>query len=155
VDPHSEPWSYRSPVPFVAERIGAAAVYCSDGRFGDQVDDLLHNALHLPRYDRLALPGGPACLTGRFLVYQEADALLRHLRFLFDVHQLDRLVFIAHQDCAFYSRRLQISPAQLEREQCDDLHQAIQRVTSLFGCGQADAFFARLCENGQVQFERV
>ena len=37
----------------------AAAVYCSDGRFGEHVDDFLHNALKLPRYDRLAVPGVP------------------------------------------------------------------------------------------------
>ena len=42
-----------SAVPFDSSRIGAAAVYCSDGRFGEQCDDFVHHALQLPRYDRL------------------------------------------------------------------------------------------------------
>ena len=53
-----EPKSYESPAPYEPELIQAAAVYCSDGRFGKQVDDLLHHELGLPRYDRLAVPGG-------------------------------------------------------------------------------------------------
>jgi hypothetical protein len=50
--------------PFEAQRIAAAAVYCSDGRFGEQMDEFLHTALRLPRYDRVAIPGGAACLAG-------------------------------------------------------------------------------------------
>src|SRR5258708_36282290 len=62
--PRGESLQYRSSIPYDTERIGAAAVYCSDGRFGEQVDDLIFNALNLPRYDRLAIPGGAACLAG-------------------------------------------------------------------------------------------
>ena len=47
---------FNSSVKYNADRIQAAAVYCSDGRFGEQFDDLMHNALGLPRYDRLAVP---------------------------------------------------------------------------------------------------
>lgn len=56
---------FESSVGFDSNRIRAAAVYCSDGRFGEQFDDLLHNKLPLPRYDRLAVPGdGPAAEPG-------------------------------------------------------------------------------------------
>src|SRR3954465_250649 len=47
--------SFVSSVPFEALRIGAAAVYCSDGRYGDQMDEFLHLGLGFPRYDRLAV----------------------------------------------------------------------------------------------------
>ena len=60
---------YESPLRFHESRLRAAAVYCSDGRFGEHFDDFLHHALKLPRYDRLAVPGGaglpcrsPLCL---------------------------------------------------------------------------------------------
>ena len=53
---------FQSSFLFDSNRIRAAAVYCSDGRFGDQFDDLLHNALQLPRYDRLRCPGAPPAL---------------------------------------------------------------------------------------------
>ena len=58
---------YKSSAPFDESRIRAAAVYCSDGRFGEQFDDFLHNGLKLPRCDRLAVPGGAASLAGHFL----------------------------------------------------------------------------------------
>jgi len=146
---------FRSSIRFVPDRIGAAAVTCSDGRFGDQVDELLHVGLALPRYDRVALPGGPACLAGRFMTYQEADALIQELRFLFSVHRLERLILIAHQDCAFYTHRLHISPSQLEREQHDDLRKARDRAASLFDGRTIEGYFARHCPDGTVQFERV
>lgn len=38
----------------------AVAVYCSDSRYGNHPDEFLRPHLGLPRYDRLALPGGPA-----------------------------------------------------------------------------------------------
>ena len=89
---------YQSTLPFEASRIQAAAIYCSDGRFGEHMDDFLHNALKLPRYDRLTIPGGVACLGGHFRSFREEDALLAHLRFLIAVHRLRRVVLIAHED---------------------------------------------------------
>lgn len=53
-----------SSVRYEKARIHAAALYCSDGRVGAHFDDSLHNGLSLPRYDRVSLPGGPACLAG-------------------------------------------------------------------------------------------
>src|SRR5438128_470117 len=45
------------------QRIGALAMYCSDGRWGDAFDEFCHRSLQIPRYDRFAVPGGPAWLT--------------------------------------------------------------------------------------------
>ena len=95
--------SYESRIPFDAERIGAAAVYCSDGRFGDQIDDLLHNGLKLPRYDRVAIPGGPACFLSHFRFFFEEQAAAAHLEFLIRSHELERVVLIAHQECTTIS----------------------------------------------------
>ena len=147
--------SFQSSVRFDAKRIGAAAVYCSDGRFGDQFDDLLHNGLQLPRYDRLALPGGAACLASHFAAYQEEEAAIKQLRFLIEVHRLERVVLIAHQDCAFYTHHLQISPLQLETQQREDMQKAAGRVRSLFDRLVVEAYFARRLRDGTVQFERV
>src|SRR5216110_1494616 len=43
-----------------AQRIGALAMYCSDGRWGEAFDEFCHKHLRIPRYDRWAVPGGPA-----------------------------------------------------------------------------------------------
>ena len=113
---------YESSVRFDAKRIGAAAVYCSDGRFGEQFDDLLHTALQLPRYDRLAVPGGAACLaTSLRHIPGKMKAVFEQLRFLVNVHGPERVVLIAHENCSFYSERLHGSPLQLETQQRNDI----------------------------------
>ena len=154
---HAEmnPSFYESSVRFDDNRIRAAAVYCSDGRFGEQFDDLLRNALQLPRYDRLAVPGGGACLASCFSAYREEEGVLEQLRFLVKVHGLQRVVLIAHEGCAFYTERLELSALQLETVQREDIKKAVQRVQSLSHHLSVSAFFARKKGNGVIQFESV
>src|SRR4051794_30188029 len=71
---------YTSRLPFDARRVGAAAVYCSDGRFGEQMDEFLHDGLGLPRYDRVAVPGGAACIAGHTKAIWEEGSMERQLR---------------------------------------------------------------------------
>jgi hypothetical protein len=119
---------YVSRLPYEAARIYAAAVYCSDGRLGDHVDEFLHNGLRLPRYDRLACPGGAVGLSGRLAAYWEARGLEEQLRFLAEVHEIQQVVLIAHAGCAYYGRRLGFAPELVEREQRDDLRTAADAV---------------------------
>src|SRR5437773_3223273 len=93
---------YTSHVPFDENRVGAAAVYCSDGRYGEQMDEFLHEGLKVPHYDRVAVPGGAACLAGHGNCLYEKESLQRQLKFLVESHDLNRLIFIAHQGCGFY-----------------------------------------------------
>ena len=146
---------FESDVPFDTNRIRAAAVYCSDGRFGEQFDDLLQNALNLPRYDRLAVPGGSACLARHFATYREEEGVFEQLRFLVNVHGLERVVLIAHENCAFYTERLHISPLQLETQQREDMRKAVQRVRSLSKTLSVHAFFARMHRQQNIRFEAV
>lgn len=146
---------YESSERFDANRILAAAVYCSDGRFGEHFDDLLHNALSLPRYDRLAVPGGAACLAGHFATFREEGGVYEQLRFLVNVHGLEHVVLIAHENCAFYSERLHVSPLQLETQQRDDVKKAVRRVRTLSQTLSVSAFFARIHWNGTIRFDSV
>lgn len=141
-----------SDVPFEADRIGAAAVYCSDGRFGEQMDDFLHHALELPRYDRVAIPGGAGCLAGYHAAIREEGALDRQLRMLIKVHGLREIVLIAHQDCAFYST-VRWRNQSLEKQQIEDLSKAALRIRK-FAAVDVNGFFARKVD-GRVQFEPV
>ena len=145
---------FESTCPFGAERIEAAAVYCSDGRFGEQVDELLQTALALPRYDRLAVPGGSACMAGHFPTHLEEKGVAEQLRFLVEAHHLQRVVLIAHEDCAYYTHKLRISPLQLESQQKIDMGKAIRRVQRFGRHLQVDAFFARK-HHGKIRFERM
>src|SRR5689334_7053819 len=123
LQPETRDIVYASEIPFDARRIGAAAIYCSDGRFGEQMDEFLHRGLALPRYDRLAVPGGAACLAGHVRSFHEKAALERQLEFLIRAHQLDRIVLIAHHDCAFY-KDAWLGLNSLEQQQAADLRVA-------------------------------
>lgn len=143
---------YASAVPFDARRIRAAAIYCSDGRFGEQMDEFLHQGLGLPRYDRLAVPGGAACLAGHVSSFQERGALERQLEFLIRAHELERLVLIAHHDCAYY-RNVWLGLKSLEQQQAADLRTAASDIRRAHREIEIDAFFARKID-GTVVFER-
>lgn len=145
---------YESRLPYDASRIRAAAIYCSDGRIGEHFDDFLQNGLSLPRYDRVALPGGPACLAGHPQAHLEEQGVVDELKFLVEVHGLKRIVLVAHQGCAFYSTRLELKDRRMELVQKADLVRAasfVQRVTAV---SNVEAYFARF-EDGRIRFEAV
>ncbi|HSB62363.1 MAG TPA: acyl carrier protein [Vicinamibacteria bacterium] len=147
-----ETWA--SPISYEGERIHAAAVYCSDGRIGDHVDDFLHNGLGLPRYDRLACPGGPVALAGRLTSFWECHSVEEQLRFLLRVHDVRQVVLIAHQPCAYYLERLRVPAAALEPEQQRDLRHAAWAVQRADPALEVAGFLA-WAEGGRVRFEKV
>jgi hypothetical protein len=153
--PSQGPMAFASSIPLNSQRIRAAAVYCSDGRFGLQFDEFLQTHLGLPRYDRLALPGGPACLAAHFSTFREEEAAVEELRFLVKVHQLKTVVLIAHHNCAFYTQRLQTPELQLETQQREDLQKAISRVRAISSALVIQTFFARVHDDITVRFEVV
>lgn len=146
--------TYESRVPYESKRIRAAALYCSDGRIGEHFDDFLQNGLALPRYDRVALPGGPACVAGHPQAHLEEQGVVDELKFLSEVHGLNRIVLIAHQSCAFYTSRLELSEPRLELVQRADLVRAAAFVHRVTGIERVEGYFARLAE-GRVRFEPV
>jgi hypothetical protein len=146
--------TYTSPLQYDSSRTHAAALYCSDGRVGEHCDDFLQNGLKLPRYDRLCLPGGPACVAGHPEAHLEEKGVVDELHFLVEVHKLRRVVLIAHQGCAFYGTRLSLSEPRLELVQKADLVRAAAFVHRVTGLEHIDAYFARLVE-GAMRFERV
>ena len=145
---------YESTVRYDASRIHAAAMYCSDGRVGEHFDDFLQNGLSLPRYDRLCLPGGPACVAGHPQAHLEEQGVIDELQFLVEVHQLRRIVLIAHSGCAFYGNRLGLKEPRLELVQRADLVRAAAFVHRVTGLDAIDAYFARLTD-GRMKFESV
>jgi hypothetical protein len=146
--------AFRSSFPFEPERIRAAAVYCSDGRYGEQFDDFLHHSLRLPRYDRVAIPGGAACLAGHFASYREEAAGLEQIRFLVESHELERMVLIAHESCGFYTKLLRLPEIGLRQRQEADLVAAAQRLRSQHPRLYVSAYVA-VRDAGLVRFDPV
>ncbi len=148
------PLAYSCPIPYEGDRIHAAALYCSDGRIGEHSDDFLIHGLKLPRYDRLCLPGGPACLAGHPQAHLEEQGVVDELKFLVEAHGLERIVLIAHENCAFYTSRLDLQPPRLELVQRADLVRAAAFVHRVTGLDSIEGYYARL-ENDLVSFEPV
>ena len=145
---------YESRLPYDRTRIHAAAIYCSDGRIGEHFDDFLQNGLNLPRYDRVALPGGPACLAGHPEATLEERGVVDELNFLVEEHKLNRIVLIQHSGCAFYAGRLELKDPRMELVQRADLVRAAAFVHKVTGLANISAYFARLVED-RVVFEGV
>ena len=146
---------FTSQEPFEPERIHAVAVYCSDGRYGNQVDEFLHHHLGLPNYDRLTVPGGPA-----WLCYRRSASLLQHgivreqLDFLVQAHGLHRAVLIAHYGCAHYLHRFVGDAESILPTQIQDLHTGAQLLHHWYPSLRVETYLAR-AHDGRVQFEEI
>jgi hypothetical protein len=75
------PTSFVSAARYDASHPRALAVYCSDGRFTQAIEDLLRHLGH-DRLDTLTLPGGPGLLNLWAGSLLEADQMERAARFL-------------------------------------------------------------------------
>ncbi len=145
---------YISRLPYSPDRIHAAAIYCSDGRVGEHFDDFVLNGLLLPRYDRVALPGGPACLAGYAQARLEEEGVIDELNFLVDAHGLERIVLIQHEGCAFYDRRLKVREQSVEQLQKADLVRAAYAIRHCTTLKQIEGYYLRRKDEG-VAFEPV
>lgn len=149
----SEP-AFRSLLRYDPQRMHVAAVYCSDGRVGEHFDDFLQNGLGLPRYDRVALPGGPASLAGYAEARVAQEGAVDELKFLIEAHGLTRVVLIQHEACAFYTARLKVTEKQIEHLQRADLVRAAYFIRHVTGLDRIDGYFARRTEQA-ICFEQV
>jgi hypothetical protein len=124
------------------ERIGALAIYCSDGRWGEAFDEFCHKRLLIPRYDRWAVPGGPAWLAPRPTTSHLAQASRGQLEFLVRVHELERIVLITHYGCAFYRDLLQQPAENCLPTQLDDLRTVRTTLRGWFPDIQVEVYLA-------------
>lgn len=145
--------AFESGIAYEDARIRAAAVYCSDGRWGEQIDDFLHNSLRLPRYDRLCIPGGSACLAGHLTAFLAGRDAQDHLAFLIKAHELESVVLIAHEGCAYYLNHLRVKARDLDSTQRSDLKKAADRIRGL-GTLEVQCYVARRAD-AKVRFERT
>jgi len=149
----SPPAMYESPIPLRKLRVRAAAVYCSDGRVGDQIDEFLHHILDTPLCDRLAIPGGPASMKFGSQFPEETKGVGEQFRFLVRSRSLQQVVLIAHAPCMFYRQRLQIPDSSQLARQEEDLREAA-RVVRSFAPLLVAAYTARIVK-ARVQFDSV
>src|SRR5207244_8666298 len=108
--------------------------------------------LLIPRYDRWAVPGGPAWLVPHDAV-RKGDrtsdsggdlyqATRTQLDCLVHVHELERIVLITHFGCAFYRQLLGQPAEDCVAAQLDDLRTASHSLRDWFPDLQVEAYLA-------------
>jgi hypothetical protein len=140
--PDLPPAVFHSVEPWREERIGALALYCSDGRWGEAFDEFCHRHLGIPRYDRLAVPGGPAWLGGRADASDLARVAREQLDFLVRVHGLERFVLITHYGCAYYGQRTKVGPDECLPSQTRDVRAAAATLRGWYAGLRVEGFLA-------------
>lgn len=124
------------------ERIGALALYCSDGRWGEAFDEFCHRHLLIPRYDRWAVPGGPAWLALGSEGGEFSRSAREQLDFLVHAHELERIVLITHFGCAYYGHRLNRDPKECLPAQIEDVRRAAETLRRSYDGMRVETYLA-------------
>jgi hypothetical protein len=144
--------SLASKTTFDPAHPSALAIYCSDGRFTEPVEELLRH-LGNPRLDTLTMPGGPGLLNMLTAGFMEVEAMKDAATFLIRGHAIKRVVLIAHEGCGYYKRRMSgLLPERVKARQIEDLAAAAEALTNACRGIEVVRFYARV-EGGRVVFE--
>ena len=149
---------YASGVPWDPKRPDTVIISCVDGRWRSQIQDFTVNYLKADLHaDFLAVPGGIEPLTLFDLVPKDFNFFRRRLESLVEAHGTRRIVAIAHQDCAWYKRRLFPRMIDLRERQLSDLKRSAERLRETFPGLAVETYFARLegKDPERVVFDRV
>jgi len=124
------------------------AIYCSDGRFTDAVEDHCAGLGH-ERIDTMTLPGGPALLTTWPADLSEVHVFSRAAHFLIEAHAIKHVFLFAHAGCGFYRARCgRLGDEAVRRVQVENLlaaHASLRRhfpelaITCCYAAAEGDA----------------
>jgi len=132
----------------------ALAIYCSDGRFTDAVEDLMRRSRGHERFDAMLLPGGPALLDSETASMVERETMRPSTSFLIRSHGIREVCLIAHAGCGFYKCRYAGMPAaNVLQRQMDDICRAAEWVGKTHGVAVWPYFATP--SGGRVRFTPV
>jgi nitrogen regulatory protein PII-like uncharacterized protein len=138
--------------PFEASHPDAFAIYCSDGRFTDAVEELLHGLGHA-RLDTLTLPGGPALFNPWLAGMSPSLTVGEAAKFLIESHAIKRAILIAHEGCGFYATHYRgVKASEIKKHQEDDLRRARE---ALKPTGVAVFLYVAVVADARVRFEAI
>ncbi len=139
---------------YESEHPTALAMYCSDGRFTNAVEELL-GFLGYERLDTLTIPGGPAHLSPATATASETQLIGDAASFLISAHHVSHVVLLAHDHCAHYRQRFaSLDDRAMRQKQEDDLRAAQKTLISAHPGLDVRTFFATP-DAGRVRFDEV
>ena len=128
---------------YVKEHPDTLAIYCSDGRFTDAVEELVRSLGH-PRLDVLCMPGGPALLDLGSASFSALEAMRTGASFLIRGHGTKHVVLVAHTGCGYYKERYRFeTPEEIIAKQKDALKTAASWLTGQHPDVSVHAYFAK------------
>ena len=140
--------------PFEAAHPDALAVYCSDGRFTNAVEELFRSLGHR-RLDTVTMPGGPALFNVWLAGMSDSMAIGAAVRFLVEAHGIRRVILLAHEGCGFYRKHYgALGPEAIRSHQEDDLRQAARVLRQTHDSIDVLLYRAGV-QNGRVLFTPV
>ncbi|WP_164016500.1 carbonic anhydrase [Pyxidicoccus trucidator] len=146
--------AFVSRVPYEHTHPTVLAIYCSDGRFTDAVEDLAQHLGH-ERIDTLTIPGGPALLNRWVADYLESDVITRAARFLIEGHHITEVLLLAHAGCGYYqTRHGALGPEFVAEQQLTDLRHAAEELQKAHPRMAVRLFFTRP-HGERIHFEPV
>ena len=149
--------AYKVDSKLQSEAPKALVVHCGDHRFQAAFQEFLNRQLELGgNYDLLVIPGGPQSLTLVEYLPKFSWASWRWFRFFVENHEIDRLILIQHEDCAWYKALpLHLHSATEPRQrQEEDLRKVGQALKKDFPQLRVELYFAAWDgkEQGNVEF---
>src|SRR5678815_1850290 len=136
---------YESTLPWNPERPNTVIISCVDGRWFRHFEEFARVQLRAgTRTDYLAVPGGIEPMTLFDLVPEDFNFFRRRIEGLVAAHGTQRIVAIAHQDCAWYMS-LAIGPPRIDLRdrQITDLRRSAERLREMFPGVTVETYFAR------------
>jgi hypothetical protein len=139
---------YESPIAWDQRRPDTVIISCVDGRWRQHFQDFAVNHLEAgPNSDFMAVPGGIEPLTLFDFVPKDFNFFRRRLEALVKDHGTQRIVAIAHQDCAWYrARKLGLLRVDLLDRQRADLKRAAASLREMFPAVTVETYYARLSD---------
>jgi hypothetical protein len=146
--------SFLTKVKFVEHYAKALAVFCSDGRFTDQVEGLLITKGYAS-HDTITLPGGPALFDNNSGSHAMTESVRHAAAFLIKHHKIEHIILIAHQDCGYYKNRFpEFSKDKIEKQQHDDIRTAAQLLFEISREVLIEGYFA-FKKDDTILFESI
>jgi carbonic anhydrase len=146
------PGDFAAKTPFEQKHPSALAIYCSDGRFTQAVEELLAHLGHA-RLDTLTVPGGAALLNAWTSSLLDSDHVARAAKFLITGHDISHVVLVAHAGCGYYRQRYP-GERDVKRHQLSDLRAAATALGRVRASLQVATYYA-VPDGARVRFERV